>query len=62
MLKFLFGVVVGIVVATIGFTGIAAMADRGVAKVQEISKDAVKSSTAEEVKNTVDKAVTAVTK
>ena len=39
MTKFLIGVVVGIVAATIGFSGMAKWADKGVVKVQEISKD-----------------------
>ena len=34
--------ILGIVVATIGFTGVANIADKGVQKVQEISKEATK--------------------
>ncbi len=34
--------ILGIVVATVGFTGIAKIADTGVAKVQHISKEAAK--------------------
>jgi uncharacterized membrane protein YtjA (UPF0391 family) len=34
--------VLGIVVATVGFTGIARIADTGVAKVQAVSKEAAK--------------------
>lgn len=34
--------VLGIVVATVGFSGVASMVDSGVSKVQEITKDAVK--------------------
>jgi len=34
--------VLGIVVATVGFTGMATIVDSGVSKVQEISKEAVK--------------------
>jgi uncharacterized membrane protein YtjA (UPF0391 family) len=34
--------VLGIVVATVGFTGIAKIADTGVAKVQQVSKEAAK--------------------
>ena len=34
--------ILGIVVATVGFTGVAKMADEGVAKVQSVAKDAAK--------------------
>ncbi len=34
--------VMGIIVATVGFTGIARVADNGVQKVQEISREAAK--------------------
>ena len=36
------GFVLGLVVATVGFSGVARMADNGVTKVQEISKEAAK--------------------
>jgi hypothetical protein len=36
------GFVLGLVVATVGFSGIARIADNGVTKVQEISKEAAK--------------------
>lgn len=62
MIKFTIGFVLGIVVTTIGFSGLANIADKGVVKVQEMSKDAVKSDTAAEVKKTVKKAVDEVTK
>lgn len=39
MMQFIIGVVVGIVVATVGLTGIAEMADKGVQKVQETVKE-----------------------
>ena len=42
MSKFLAGVVVGIVICTVGFSGIAHMIDKGVNKVQEITKEAAK--------------------
>ena len=42
MVKFSLGFVLGIVVATVGFSGVAKMADQGVAKVQEVAKDATK--------------------
>lgn len=42
MTKLLIGIVIGIAVATVGFSGLAKMADKGVAKVQEISKDVAK--------------------
>ena len=32
----------GVIVATIGFTGVATMADKGVSKVQEVVKEAAK--------------------
>jgi hypothetical protein len=62
MIKLIIGVIIGIVVATIGFSGIAAMADKGVAQVQAVAKDAAKSDTATEVTKTVKKAVSEVTK
>jgi hypothetical protein len=34
--------ILGIVVATVGFSGVATMVDSGVSKVQEITKEAVK--------------------
>ena len=34
--------ILGIVVATIGFTGVASIADKGVQKVQEVTRDAAK--------------------
>jgi len=39
MMQFILGVVVGIVVATVGLTGIAEMADKGVNKMQETVKE-----------------------
>jgi hypothetical protein len=42
MKNFLIGVVVGIVLTTVGFSGIARMFDNGLNKVQEISKEAAK--------------------
>jgi hypothetical protein len=42
MIKFVAGVVVGIVICTVGFSGIARMIDKGVNQVQEITKEAAK--------------------
>ena len=42
MSKFILGVVVGIVVCTVGFSGIAKMFDNGVSKVQSVAKEASK--------------------
>ena len=42
MSKFIIGFVLGLIVATVGFSGVARMADNGVTKVQEISKEAAK--------------------
>jgi hypothetical protein len=39
MMQFIIGVVVGIVIATVGLTGIAQMADKGVSKMQETVKE-----------------------
>mgnify|MGYP003342069414 CR=1 len=39
MKGFLIGFVLGLVVATVGFTGLARIADRGVTKIQEQSKE-----------------------
>jgi hypothetical protein len=42
MKGFVLGTVFGIVICTVGFSGIARMLDTGVSKVQEISKEAAK--------------------
>jgi len=39
MTKFILGVVVGIVVASVGFSGIARIADKGVQTIQQQSRD-----------------------
>jgi hypothetical protein len=41
-MKFLAGTVFGIVIATIGFSGLASLGDKGVQKVQEVAKEAAK--------------------
>jgi hypothetical protein len=42
MIKFLLGIVVGIVAATVGFSEMAKVADRGVAEVQAAAKNIAK--------------------
>lgn len=42
MKTFFVGVVFGIVITTVGFSGIAKMFDNGIQKVQEVSKEAAK--------------------
>lgn len=42
MKSFIAGVVFGIVICTVGFSGIARMFDNGVNKVQEVSREAAK--------------------
>lgn len=42
MKAFIAGTVFGLVLATVGFSGIARIMDNGVAKVQEASKEAAK--------------------
>jgi len=42
MTKFMFGFVLGVVVSTIGFTGLARVADRGVEHLKESSKEVAK--------------------
>jgi hypothetical protein len=42
MKGFILGTIFGIVICTVGFSGIARMLDTGVTKVQEISKEAAK--------------------
>lgn len=39
MTKLVIGVVIGIVIATVGFSGIARLLDRGVQTIQEQSKE-----------------------
>lgn len=39
MMKFVAGFVLGVVVASVGFTGIARMLDRGVDTIQQTSKE-----------------------
>lgn len=38
-MKFIFGFVLGVIVATVGFTGVAKIADEGVHKVQNAAKE-----------------------
>ena len=40
MISHLVAFILGIVVATVGFTGVAQVADKGVTKVQEVVKEA----------------------
>jgi hypothetical protein len=42
MKTFIAGTIFGLVVATVGLSGIARIFDNGVAKVQEVSKDAAR--------------------
>jgi hypothetical protein len=42
VIKFVAGVVVGIAICTVGFSGMARMLDNGVNKVQEVTKEAAK--------------------
>ena len=42
MKNFIFGTIFGIVVATVGFSGIARMLDNGVNKVKEVSQEQAK--------------------
>ena len=42
MKMFILGTIFGIVVATVGFSGIARMLDNGVNKVKEVSQEQVK--------------------
>jgi uncharacterized membrane protein YtjA (UPF0391 family) len=42
MISHLISFVLGIIVATIGFTGVAKIADQGVQKIQEVSKEVAK--------------------
>ena len=62
MIKLTIGFILGVVVATIGFSGLANMADKGVAQVQAVAKDAAKSDTATDVKKAAKKAFEEVTK
>ena len=40
MIKFFAGVITGLVIASVGFTGIARLVDNGVNKVQSVAKEA----------------------
>ena len=42
MKGFILGTVFGVMIVTVGFSGMARMFDNGLAKVQEISKEAAK--------------------
>jgi hypothetical protein len=42
MTKVLIGFILGIVVSTVGFSGIAKMADNGVNKIKEVTQEQVK--------------------
>lgn len=39
MSKLVIGIIIGIVIATVGFTGIARLLDRGVQTIQQTSKE-----------------------
>jgi hypothetical protein len=41
-MNFLAGVITGIIIATVGFSGIARMADKGVDKIKEVTIEQVK--------------------
>lgn len=41
-MNFIAGVIVGIVIATVGFSGIAKIADKGVDKIKEVTVEQVK--------------------
>jgi hypothetical protein len=41
-MNFIYGVIFGIVIATVGFSGIARMADKGVDKIKEVTQEQVK--------------------
>ncbi len=41
-MNFIAGVIVGIVIATVGFSGVARMADKGVDKIKEVTIEQVK--------------------
>lgn len=42
MRNFILGTIFGVIVATIGFSGIAKLLDRGIDKVKEVSQEQVK--------------------
>lgn len=42
MIRFFAGVITGIIITSVGFSGIARIMDNGVSKVQEVSKEAAK--------------------
>ena len=42
MLKFIVGIIFGIMVCTVGFSGLAQILDNGVSKVQSVAKDIAK--------------------
>jgi hypothetical protein len=42
MREFIIGTIFGIVICTVGFSGLAKLADTGVSKIQEVTKEAVK--------------------
>ena len=39
-MRFVIGFILGLVVATVGFSGLARVVDNGVSKVQEVAKEA----------------------
>ena len=39
-MRFVIGFILGLVVATVGFSGLARVVDHGVSKVQEVAKEA----------------------
>lgn len=62
MIKFMIGVIVGIAAATVGFSGMVNIADKGVKETQRVVTDVAKSDAASEVKKATKKAVEEVSK
>lgn len=62
MIKFTLGFILGVAAATVGFTGLVNMADKGVQETQRVVKDVAKSDAASEAKRVVSKAVDEVSK
>ena len=57
MIKFITGLVLGFALATVGLTGVARIADKGISQVQAVARDQIDSATADKQ---VDRAKTAV--
>lgn len=62
MIKFTLGFILGVAAATVGFSGLVNMADRGVQETKRVVNDVANGNAASDAKRAVSNAVEEVTK